>query len=222
VQKKASQKATRTLKTSFNVSPEAKKTNARHASEVALLVVISLIAAFTVLPVATGKADTTSDANAIIQLTTNNITHGRTVPGITFQVSQIALNGNYAITLWSWGNGGGEEVFKSTSPGQWILIAGGGGYVNSKVLTGLGVPSDVAATLVGGIVNCPTQLRHPLSQARLRPHPMASAPATGVIACLMGASAPNPTPNPSHTPPCGHCGCNAACPQATGKKPPIH
>jgi len=143
-----------------------------------------------------GLTDTASDETTIVNLVTNNVTKGRTVSGITFQVTELSIDGTYALAEWTWGQGGGEQAFTSPQSGKWNLLASGGGYLTARGLAAYGVPLPTAKLLIAGLINCPPELRHPLSVAGNHFRPLSSGTPAPIYACALGASAPSPTPSP--------------------------
>lgn len=62
-------------------------------------------------------------------------------------ISKIAISSNYALVLYSQGNGAGEALLAKTN-GSWIVLIKGGGDMNEKLLVAEGVPTVIAHNLL--------------------------------------------------------------------------
>jgi len=76
------------------------------------------------------------------------------------------VNDLYAIVEWSWGEGGGQDIFvnqgNATSP-SWKYVGGGGGRIDAAGLQrSYNVPPPYNVPLVSNVLNCAARNLQPI------------------------------------------------------------
>lgn len=92
--------------------------------------------------------ETTEEIHAeVAQITLDDLLAETEEPTTEPEVYRTIVQGDYALATWRWGEGGGQSVL-SKEAGEWQVLSAGGGVVDVSTLEDLGVPADIAQTLI--------------------------------------------------------------------------
>ncbi|MEO0825337.1 MAG: hypothetical protein AAFY67_06715 [Cyanobacteria bacterium J06642_9] len=83
----------------------------------------------------------------VAQITLDALLAGTDEPTTEPEVYRTTIQGDYALATWRWGEGGGQSILSQES-GDWQVLSAGGGVVDVSILEELGVPADIAQTLI--------------------------------------------------------------------------
>ena len=108
---------------------------------------IGSVVVFLMLHASPGRTD--GNQEQVIQLSIARI-RGKSTSTLQPKVAQISIVGTYAMTTFTWGEGGGTVVLSQIN-GVWRVLGSGGGFADADVLQGFGIPADVAAQLIANL-----------------------------------------------------------------------
>jgi hypothetical protein len=118
---------------------------------IALLTLVAVVAISRIGPnaveSAAAQAAISSINPEIARVTSENLRSGKGQSGIQITVRRTAVDGQYAVATWQWGEAGGQSILIQQD-NRWKVLASGGGAVSLEILKQQGIPANIAARLM--------------------------------------------------------------------------